>query len=552
MAAADMDREHRVYEDAERAFRMGTEDHINALVADMNDPYYLRDPVEVDTIRMKKFHKAELVRQAVEHRVPTPVEKKALKTKYATLSRKKMKAILEEAHTLQAHQRNPSTRPPDHEADLERELAEMEAEINERNERLARRAQEEDSPSKDVQMYRNMGIASETGVDDDYMREPQPSSSQRQPQNQEGAKAMEFDEFFAMYGSDEDSEGESPYSRRAGKSTAMSLSKAKGRTRRGRTGAAAGAGMRPGSKDGVMTYQERHGTAGLADKMAASPVRNTSVKYLKARTKYKAERENELYQTVLDEATIMQQKFMQCIDEANLFSKKLGKGNFYKVLDRDPVEDAAWGAILGASMGGGLTSEARRKAKTAIPKGSGQRIAKMLVEVSHPHKDIRYLGSDHFFREHGRLQHEIQRSFAVVHTVQKIDEESKYDTSGAIGAPSDSSAQNQSPRKSTNKRSPRKSNRSSGSPSSPGDNQAVKTISPAEAAAAAAFAAQAAAEVARKKKEAKASGEKKEYLQMRKEIQDQLQAILLIIVGKNRNIQSQIDFIRSSGWNWLS
>ncbi len=572
--------EKRILDQATLAFKQGATNHIEALIADISDPYFMQDPVEVDTTRMKKFHKKELVQQAVNYRVPQPIDKKALSTKYAKLSQKKMKNILSEAKQARDEVKGGKSVKIDHAADLEREIAEMEAEIDERNVRLSQEAQRDREydnnttrTGSDIELrkYAQLSSSSQLGEDDEYMREP---SSAEQLNIMEG---LEFDEYMRLY--DGEDEPESPYSRRKTSFATLSgpltlndkTTKGTEKSRSGKTsrdGRPQTAGAETSyNKSGTnatktmigQTYHDRHGNVCRGELMAPIQHKNPSIKYLKKHSKKRVESNNELYFTVLDEATLMQNKFMQCVNEANLFSKEMNKGNVYRVVERDPVEDAAWGAILGRghSNTGLITTEARRKAKVTIPKGTGQRIAKMCVEVSHPSKDIRYLGTDHFFREHGRLQHEIQKTVAVDNKIrapmvsaQSLDE---YNNEvGVAGATNNGFSPVHSPYKSTHRQPSMRANMDRGGSSSP-TKIPDETVTVPIAAALAANAALSAKEVAKNTNSMNnKETEKKEYLQYRKEVQEQLLNILGIIVSKTRKIQSQMDFIKQSGWNWLS
>ena len=55
---------------------------------EMDDPYYDKDALEVDTQKLFDLHKQEVVKQNVEFRVPPPVDKKSLHHRYETLSMK--------------------------------------------------------------------------------------------------------------------------------------------------------------------------------------------------------------------------------------------------------------------------------------------------------------------------------------------------------------------------------------------------------------------------------------------------------------------------------
>lgn len=64
---------------------------------EVDDPYYDKERLEVDTHKLFDYHKKEVVKQNVEFRVPPPVDKKSLHHRYETLSMKKMKLLLNHA-----------------------------------------------------------------------------------------------------------------------------------------------------------------------------------------------------------------------------------------------------------------------------------------------------------------------------------------------------------------------------------------------------------------------------------------------------------------------
>jgi hypothetical protein len=230
----------------------------------------------------------------------------------------------------------------------------------------------------------------------------------------------------------------------------------------------------------------------------------------------------------------MQQKFLTCVKEANIFSAELGKGNVYRILERDAMEDQEWSALLSRSKtrsSSGATHADAQDGKAAngmisefIPKGTAQRIAKMLVEVTNSnHGGVRYLGTDHFFREHGRLQSEVHKKKSVV--CMKLDAPPvEMHTLHAS-----STFSGEAPSLSV---SPVKSSVGiSGKPH----------VTPAGT-----FAQHMESE------KQKVATQKKTLLERRKDVEKQLQMVLSAIVTRGREIRDQIDFIKSSGWNWCS
>ena len=57
----ECNKEQLLLSKAANSFHYGKDTHIQALLADLNDPHANDDPVEVDTARIKAFHKQELV-----------------------------------------------------------------------------------------------------------------------------------------------------------------------------------------------------------------------------------------------------------------------------------------------------------------------------------------------------------------------------------------------------------------------------------------------------------------------------------------------------------
>jgi hypothetical protein len=541
-------------------------DHVKALVADIDDPYYEADPVDVDTIRMKRFHKQEIVRQNVEYRVPPPIDKKSLKHRYSTLSQKKMKAIKETKK--QSLSKNGKIKIVNHYEDLEKELKEMEDEMNERDERIAKQKEltlttmndDNNNYHHPMNINVNMNINNKYDSEDEYIRG-----------DNDGPQPMEFDEYFDLYGSgsSNNSEASSPYMR----TTRQSIgggggdtnfdTKMKMKTKNNGNGKITGGGLT------LETYHDKHGKLGMAQLMSPTPINNSSNMYIKNELKRRQQNKIELYSSILDEAALLQKKFITCVNEANLFSKELNKGNLYKIVERDPIEDQAWNALLDSAgngsnnnqsgtrmetgTGGNVVTKLRSKVERLIPKGTGQRIAKMLVEVSNPTRDVRYLGNEHFFREHGRLQHEIQKVVAVKHMQPRTHGEIQFDNFNADAGNSNINDNNGRGISGSPKRNPKKRG---GSPKRPHTAPATQTKSFAETMKEKEKGIMSSsAEGGFNKNDAGAGkdGMKRpqDVLEGRKEIMNNLHNILLLIVERTRNIQSQIDFIHNSGWNWM-
>ena len=131
-----------------------------------------------------------------------------------------------------------------------------------------------------------------------------------------------------------------------------------------------------------------------------------SKRYIKERRQKQEEENDCLYLQIFQEAKQMQKRCLTCVDEANLFSKMLGKTTNYRIVGRDAREDATWKMLLmnNQQLGSSVT----------IPLGTGRRIEKMVIEVTEFQRETRFLPTEHFFREHGRLQHEIKRIKAVL------------------------------------------------------------------------------------------------------------------------------------------
>ncbi len=514
------------FHDDENDFVPGSDAHIKRLLIDLDDPYHNKDRIAVDTAKLVEFHKHEVVKQMVAYRCPPEKDKKSLSVQYATISKKKTQALLASKNA----KRDPLVlTSAQHIANIEHELLEMEAEMQEREERLKNKQQQLLQPLNDV----------EEGEFDDYLRD--------------AACANETNE-IDQYLLDEDiSEASSPYSRSA-RSLAKYSPKSREKLQRGGGSTMARRSMnRPQSSSAQLgsrcaadtemmrTYHELHGErAGWrAELMAPSPVRNSSMKFLRQRTERASATAAELYKSVLDEAKLMQQKFLTCVKEANVFSSELGKGNVYRVLERDAMEDQEWSALLSRSKSRSMSrADINIAAATAscaqdgkengimefIPKGTAQRIAKMLVEVTNTNHDgIRYLGTDHFFREHGRLQSEVHKKKSVVcmQLVSPVVDTLPLHASSTFSG--DASSFSVAPLKS--------SLGVSGKPH----------VTPAGT-----FAQHMESE------KQKVVAQKKTLLERRKDTEKQLQMVLSAIVTRGREIRDQIEFIKSSGWNWCS
>jgi len=402
------------------------------------------------------------------------------------------------------------------------------------------------------------GYAATAGDEDDYLHE--------EPMTSEG---VEFDDYLLLdhLEDDEDSEAmESPYSRKNATASRQSMNRPSSSSSHRRTGT----GKDDANK---RTYHDAHGSAGWrAELMAPSPVRNPSAKYLHEQSKRKKESAKVLYLHALDEAVLMQQRFLTCVNEANIFSAALNKGTVYRVMERDPTEDQHWKTILDPKVQpvGGVVR---------IPKGTGQRIAKMLVEVSNPDRDVRYLSTGHFFREHGRLQDELQRKCAVDGTPADMLIESvrsEFET-GSTESPVFSSPRSRRPKSASYLLSASKDSISfqqrsgiSKMPSStsigstPADStanvQAMRRSLPnaktlptvTESAALKTSSPPNTYSSPEKADKSQQQGKKSvSYQEYRREIETQLKKILSAIVTRAHEIQAQTEFIKASGWNWL-
>ena len=369
------------YFNTHELFAQGTDAHIKGLLIDLDDPYYGREKVDFDTEKLVEFHKQELVQQAVAFRCPPEKDKNALAIRYATISKKKMSEVLDLQKSSRSGKK-PKKTSSDHQADIEKELKEMEIEMA-----IEARDQEE-RQKRELSARDGFADTATHGAEDEYLHKEKPMT----------AEGMEFDDYLLLDHLDDDYDSdavESPYRRKSGTASRRSMNRPPSHKR-----------TSTGKDDGnVKTYHDKHGSAGWrAELMAPTPVRNPSAKYLLEQNKRKKDSARDLYLHALDEAMHMQERYLTCVSEANVFSQALNKGNVYRVMERDPLEDQHWKNILDPQ---------KAKLAKSIPKGTGQRIAKMLVEVSNPDRDIRYLSTGHFFREHGRLQHELQKKCAV-------------------------------------------------------------------------------------------------------------------------------------------
>jgi len=547
------------YFNTHELFALGTDAHITGLLLDIDDPYFGNDKVDVDTQNLVEFHKQELVRQAVAFRCPPEKDKKALATRYATLSKKKMDELLNQS----ALKGKPKKHKLDHRADLEREIQEMEIEMAiESRDQLARRNQ----TMRD-------GCAASNGAaeEDEYVPAEKPMTSD----------GVEFSDYLLLDHledeQEQDSQMESPYSRKNATVSRQSMNRPLSHRHTG-----------TGTDINRQTYQDAHGKLGWrAELMAPSPVRNPSAKFLHEQTKRKKEDAKHLYLHALDEAVLMQQRYLTCVTEANIFSAALNKGNVYRVMERDLTEDQQWKRILDPKIK--AVGE-----HGSIPKGTGQRIAKMLVEVCNPDRDLRYLSTGHFFREHGRLQHELQRKCAVEGLSADFFASSVRSEFGSESteSPTDTPAASSSPKARRPKSASHAFSASKDSVSIPqrsvhnsmpsssgidGDNSEASALGipslrrPGNKSAAR----QTLPTVneSNDRRPTSASGPRSppnrpsspgqadrnqqqvkkpvSYQEYRREIEDQLKKILSAIVTRAHEIQSQTEFIKASGWNWL-
>lgn len=350
-----------------------------------------------------KQHAAETIQKNVDLRIPPHQDKRSLQYRYHNLSMKKMKTILKEA---KEGKRPKVANPiPLIREELERELQHLQEAVENGEETL------------EHEFYG--GTTTPGGRD---LPDGATWKQTAPPPKISIEDGFEFDYYLKHLEEDDSWDGgqESPYKRSAKQLRKFKNASTEARDQRHRPqsatvtrsapltgkGGDVSAGVSALEKEALSrSYQDLHGVVGRARDMAPSPVKNTSLQHLVSRRLKKEEESRELYQSVLQEARLMQMKFHSCVKEANYFARMLHKGDEYSIIERDATEEAQWAALL-----------ANKKAPASsavIPKGTGARIAHTLVQVSNHSRDKRFLGTDHFFREHGRLQNEFQKHRSV-------------------------------------------------------------------------------------------------------------------------------------------
>ena len=364
----------------------------------------------------------EEVKKNVEYRVPPPKDKRSLQFRYETLSMKRMKDILRQTKEDKRPRTSGSER--DVRLELEAELKNLRDAVEKGEDTLELHTRRDGKASLGGKLL-------PAGLALDAITSLPVSGRSSGADTHEESQQLGWDMEYYLDHLDTDSlyeigKAASPYRRSTKQLKEMSRRRQLATKRGGSAGTRRPRSAHATSKSVDLTreeltlnggdnepsrealgcsYQDLHGTAGHARHMAPSPVKNPSLRFLAQQRERKEAADRVLYETVLQEARLMQQKFTSCVKEANYFSRKLNKGDLYKVTERDPAEEAQWSSLLAL--------KGQPPKSSQIPKGSGQRIAKAQVEVHSQHKGVRYLGTDHFFREHGRLQHEFQRYRSV-------------------------------------------------------------------------------------------------------------------------------------------
>ena len=414
------------------------------------------DLVDTATKNIISFHMNEKVQQNLEFRVPPEQDKKSLKYKYKTLSMKRMNELLDSAKDFEEEKKQEegtgkkklSQREIErqHKQQLEIEIKTMEQDLMMGKNKVMEEPESKGNAKTPQHESRKLSIETIDLNDNGF----------GEFLHKEGLDhtAYEFDDYFNLFET-VDNNRSSYQTQSKGRSTRTGVQRTS--MNRPQRPSTAGALSSSSSHRGIMSstspvdmghsrsvqrdnqgihnhnnhntddlsrsYQERHGFTTAASVMAPSPVHNTSVDHLRNRRIQRNVESQKLYKTVLQEARRMQARFLACVEEANQFADQLGTGNSYRVIARDPHEDQQWGAILSNNEFDAVTnltdhsleagSIADQGQPINIPKGTGQRIGNLMVEVTHPSRADRCLGTDHFFREHGRLQHAIQKKTAV-------------------------------------------------------------------------------------------------------------------------------------------
>ena len=484
---------------------------------------------------LTKQHAQEAVKKNVEYRVPPPKDKRSLQYRYQNLSMKKMKNILKEVKDGKKPKvENPI---PLIKQELETELQDFQDAIDRGEETL------------EHEFYG--GTMAPGGKD---LPSGATWEQNAPPPKHSLEEGFEFD-YYLKHLDDDNSWGdqqESPYRRSTKQLREFNIQKKSAQVRRRRPQSAAvsksqsdlqvvtGAGANTSAL--TRSYQDLHGAAGLAKEMAPSPVKNTSLQHLINRRLKDEEASRRLYHSVLQEARLMQQKFHTCVNEANYFSKMLGKGDQYALIERDATEEAQWAALL--------ANNRAPAASAVIPKGTGARIAHTLVEVFNPARDRRYLGTDHFFREHGRLQHEFQKHRSV--RKAKNGREAVDSASGhGVGKTGAASGIGKTLRRVSGLvTSPSKDDHMTGALAPPKLGARTKSIS-VDSSADRSSSSSSSSDGAGADANAGAAGASASasYMGRRKEVMDRLQALLQVQVRRSNEVRQQVEDIHAQGWN---
>lgn len=251
---------------------------------------------------------------------------------------------------------------------------------------------------------------------------------------------------------------------------------------------------------------------------------NLSSHHMKERRVKLKQESDALYQQVFEEAKLMQHKFVTCIHEANMFSKSLGRSATYRLLERSAHEDAAWEKIMREGE--------KERGGASIPRGTGKRIEKMLVEVTEDGRDIRYLGVNHFQREHSRLQVAVNKLLSVKPLLPISDPEEEERNLYAEKLEAEE--------RERKKHNPgRRESHAS---------QTAEHLNMAQSFARAQHAHKLGA-VGDGEKQSKQAGSTNPSLQSRHEVEAQLQEILLKQTAKLRTLQQQLGQLKKIGWN---
>jgi len=314
-----------------------------------------RDPLDKSVKELLSYHKHEKVKQNVDFRVPPPVDKRSLSHSYRSISPRKIKDLL-----------RPQSAPQSAHAASSSSSSSSSASLSFRERFLEELRQQQQDDDEEIEA--------------------------------ETAAAAEIHRFSFEYDDHEDDadgdsssnvKQESPYRLTRRKIPQFDRSKSHPRLSY--------------SNPPWLTANLTQGSQGSDGSTISTNtvVANPSTKFMRLRRKKLQEDEKALYHQVFQEAKIMQVRFVTCVEEANLFQKSLGRETRYRIVERGQREDAQWSMLL--------RDDRRLGKEELIPAGTGVRLAKMLVEVTDPLRDVRYLGTDHFFREHGRLQNEFRK-----------------------------------------------------------------------------------------------------------------------------------------------